>query len=250
MTDIRNSWRSPAAYLYTLNLDEVSLAWEYLRRNSRYRNDWSDAADQTKPSAAVAWGLRYLEDPSRDARSANPPWHPLPHSSVHLKRHEDIDQFAGFEFWRIPGVKSLVHDGTGLQLTARGTAIRRAVIASDLGANQPYAFAVPAAGDIAARCRAVREFVVAYASNGPKSSAPLKRPTRSALTHMRALQALDGTLANASHREIAMAIFGIGATRDHWAADSELRAQIRYLVRRGKALAASGFRARLRADSS
>lgn len=48
-------WQATAAYLYTLALPPAGLAWEYLRRNVRYRDDWqtrrmSDAVGQL-------WGL-------------------------------------------------------------------------------------------------------------------------------------------------------------------------------------------------
>ena len=33
-------WQATAAYLYTLALPPAALAWEYLRRNARYRDDW------------------------------------------------------------------------------------------------------------------------------------------------------------------------------------------------------------------
>ena len=44
----QSSWRTPAAYLYTLGLDEVSLAWEYLRRNPSYQATWFKAATRSK----------------------------------------------------------------------------------------------------------------------------------------------------------------------------------------------------------
>lgn len=33
-------WMANAAYLYILVLDRPSVAWEHLRRNPDYRNDW------------------------------------------------------------------------------------------------------------------------------------------------------------------------------------------------------------------
>jgi hypothetical protein len=68
-----------------------------------------------------------------------------------------------------------------------------------------------------------------------------RRPARLALTHVRALQALDVTLAGASHRDIGEAIFGSEAMTIRWHADSELRAQMRHLIRRGRALMNGGY---------
>src|SRR3546814_15729907 len=68
------------------------------------------------------------------------------------------------------------------------------------------------------------------------SSDLLARPTRGAVTHLRALQALDGALAGASHREIATVLFVEAEVAARWSPDSELRAQVRSLVQRGRAL--------------
>ena len=66
----------------------------------------------------------------------------------------------------------------------------------------------------------------------------------------RVLQALDGARVGASQRDIASAIFGAGAVNASWTPDSELRAQTRYLLKRGEALARGGYRTLLNADTS
>lgn len=71
---------------------------------------------------------------------------------------------------------------------------------------------------------------------GPLQACVRKRPGRIALMHMRVLQALDGVDAGASHREIASAIFGADIVAARWHADSELRARVRHLIRRGREL--------------
>ena len=247
-----SSWRACAAYLYVLKLDAVSLAWEYLRRNLTYQAQWMKAADGSDGTAAIRWGLQHLEDPRRDGRVAEPIWQPTPSSSVWLTRLGEGDASTEFQFWQIPGEKSLIHDGVRLQLTARRqSAIRRAMLASDLGADQPYAFCLPVTDDIAARCRAVNEFATIYHPQvTQKPAPPPARPTRSSLTHMRMLQAVDGSHAGASQRDIAIAIFGDVTVKDQWTSDSELRARTRYWLRRGTALADGGYRTLLSTDSS
>ena len=64
---------------------------------------------------------------------------------------------------------------------------------------------------------------------------------RAALLHLRALQALDGAQAGASHRDIAAAVFGADAVHTRWTADSELRAQVRHLLSRAKGLKRGGY---------
>jgi hypothetical protein len=248
----RSSWSASAAYLYVLGLDNVSLAWEYLRRNISYQANWRDLAARSDSSSAVRWGLRYLEDPRRDARAAEPLWRPLPPSSVHLTRHTDAAAAVGFHFWGIPGQKSLVHDGFGIQLTARNPPrVKRAVLASDLGTDEPYGFLIPAGNRTEDSCRAVNEFAAPYPTpeNAKLKDLP-ERPTRSALTHMRTLQAIDGARSGAAQREIARAIFGSDAVDAQWSPDSELRAQIRYFLRRGTAFTDGAYRTLLDTDSS
>jgi hypothetical protein len=47
-------WYPTAAYLYVLHLDDLALAWEYLRRNPEYRRDWRDR--QRRPERRNAGG--------------------------------------------------------------------------------------------------------------------------------------------------------------------------------------------------
>ncbi|WP_428393455.1 transcriptional regulator domain-containing protein [Lichenicoccus sp.] len=55
-----------AAYLYTLSLDASGLAWEYLRRNRNYEQDWQRHGRARGPDEvartnryAEPWGLRF-----------------------------------------------------------------------------------------------------------------------------------------------------------------------------------------------
>jgi hypothetical protein len=56
------------------------------------------------------------------------------------------------------------------------------------------------------------------------------------MLHMRTLQALDGTLAGTSQRGVAEVLFGITTVAERWYEDSDLRAQVRRLIRRGQTL--------------
>lgn len=64
---------------------------------------------------------------------------------------------------------------------------------------------------------------------------PHARPvSRAGLLHLRALQVLDAMQAGASHRDIAIALFGLEAVRGEWHADGLLRAQVRHLSARAE----------------
>jgi len=58
-------WRSESAYEYVEALDAAGLAWEFLRRNSEYREDFLRASTDTQlnpfSTAAFArkWGLPF-----------------------------------------------------------------------------------------------------------------------------------------------------------------------------------------------
>jgi hypothetical protein len=75
----RLSWIPSAAYLYTLWLDRVLLAWEYLRRKPDYRREFCCEAALRQQRSPVCWGLKEWEDPDQDSRAVDPLWqHPPP----------------------------------------------------------------------------------------------------------------------------------------------------------------------------
>ena len=225
-------WYATAAYLYVLHLDELALAWCYLRRNPDYRRDW--LRHRHDAQTAQRWGLRMLESPNLDARDAHPAWLPG-HASVG-QLHPDADpswNATVFAFWRIPGHKQLLHDGKGLALIARspGHCLRFA-LASGLEDGMAMVQAHRGAAAIPA-CRAGQ-------SESMASAKP--RPSPAALLELHTLQALDATLAGASLREVAEGVFGPEAVAAGWHADGDLRARVRRLVRRGDALMCGGYR--------
>jgi hypothetical protein len=238
------AWRASAAYLYVLGLDGASLAWEYLRRNPDYQRDWS-LYSHDRDCVAKRWQLASLEDPGMDARVVQPLWRPETDLSVRLTADagDDTGEAARFSLWAIAGRKALVHDGRRLVLLVfMGGRILRIAIASNVRDGEAFAYLVPAG------VRAQARWNAATASRSllegrriPKTSAVQTRPDRVSLAHMRSLQALDGTLAEASQREIASAIFGRSHVDDNWHADGELRAQTRHLIRRGQALMRGGY---------
>ncbi|MGK0129852.1 DUF2285 domain-containing protein [Pseudomonas aeruginosa] len=236
-------WYPTGAYLYVLHLDDLALAWEYLRRNPEYRRDWRDR--QRRPEAAQRWGLRLLEDPRLDARDAHPAWFPDPPELIHL--YPDVDPMpdsVAFDFWRIPGSKGLVHDGRRLLLTTRwpGCCLRLTV-APGLEQGMAYVHAVRACSRPCARyCALVAELDKrAVADDAAPLAAARCRPSPAALLELHTLQALDATLAGASLREVAAGLFGPAAVADGWHADGGLRSKVRRLVQRGRKLMHGGY---------
>ncbi|HDR9224231.1 TPA: DUF2285 domain-containing protein [Burkholderia vietnamiensis] len=239
-----DAWYPTAAYLYVLHLDGPALAWEYLRRHPDYRRDWLHRRRQ--PEAAQAWGLRLLEDPALDARDAHPVWF-LDHDAM-LQLYPDADpppDAAVFEFWHIPGNKSLTHDGKRLVLVSRwpGCCVRLA-LAPGLADGMAYLYAVRACAAPCASYRMVTAELdkLAAADGTTPAAAARSRPAPSALLELHTLQALDATLAGASLREIAIGLFGDEAVAVGWYADGGLRSRVRRLTRRGQSLMRGGYR--------
>ena len=236
-------WHPSAAYLYVLHLDGPALAWEYLRRNPEYRRAWQQHRHRPEHEAH-RWGLRLLEDPMRDARDAHPDWFPDPSSVVQVCPDADpTDDALPFHLWHFPGRKHLTHDGKRLVLTTRlvGRMLRMA-ISPALADGMAYAYAVRAGCQLRERWRAVEtELAMLDTDCAHHSATTSDRPGRTSMLHMHTLQALDGTLAGASQRGVAEVLFGINTVAERWYDDSDLRAQVRRLIRRGQTLMDGGY---------
>lgn len=67
------TWRTVSAYDYINDLDPPDLAWEFLRRNGAYREEYAEAtqAGSLDPKAAAAlarrWGLSFRYGPGSDS---------------------------------------------------------------------------------------------------------------------------------------------------------------------------------------
>lgn len=142
------------------------------------------------------------------------------------------------------GRKSLFHEGAQVSLT---TQINHETLRLSMNAQiedgAPFVFAIPAIADMRQSWLiATRVSELLTSARRHAKRAPRGRPSRQALVHMRSLQALDGESYGASHRDIAMALFGESDVWQRWATNSELRAQVRYLLRRGRHFAKGGYR--------
>lgn len=233
-----------AAYLYVLHLDQPSLAWEYVRRNPEYRRDWLDP--QRRPVAAHRWGLRLLEDPDLDARDADPVW--LADHPGLVQLHPDLDPIpdaAAFDFWRIPGRRSLRHDGRSLRVMASIPGCRVTLaMAPGLEDGDAFVIATRPGAQPGFRSRAICDALdnLASAADAEPCAQTFARPSATALLELQTLQALDASLAGASLREVAAGLFGAAAVAHGWHADASLRSKVRRLVRRGRMLMLEGYR--------
>lgn len=187
-------------------------------------------------------GCDVLEDPERDARDVDPLWDVgtahLPH--VRALRAREAGEGPGFDLWRLPGRKVVVHEGEELTVTAvDGPRTLRFTVAAAVGAGTPYGVVVPVDGRLRVRLPVYQAQLRAIA--GEPAETGFRAATRAGMTHFRGLQALDASLAGARQRDIAAAVFGAEAVRTRWSADSELRAQVRHLLSRAEGLMRGGY---------
>lgn len=245
------SWAPTAAYYYTLHLDEVSLAWEYLRRNARYCADFSRAISNLEGSGRPhRWGLEHWEDPRIDARITDPHWSSS-RSEILLEKDRESESTFEFSIWKIPGRKTVWHCGDQLRLTSRrvNEVLHRVRWKEDLCDGDPCRVSVVPGRGFTVRARIVQMFLRSLDLD-PHDPFPddNERPSLHALTHMQVLQALDAEAAGASQREIAERLFGFLRDFD-WDADSRWRARVRYLLKCGQARTSGGYRRMVAAAS-
>ena len=183
-------------------------------------------------------GCDFLEDPALDARTAQPVWLPDPDPLVTIVPAL-VDEAAPFSLWKLPGRKSLLHDGGRLLLHADlGREAVRAVLSLSLTEGDPSAYAAPAGA------RGQRTLAAAATLNQVftgEASSRSRSVTRGDVVHMRALQALDAERDGASEREIAGLVFGAIDPSESWN-DSAQRASVRYLLGQGRTLRDGGYR--------
>ena len=244
-----DSWACFAAYVYALHLTPSARAWEYLRRNPHYQRDWAHHRRSTSKRIAARWGLATLVDPRFDARQVVPAWTidaPWPVTLVRdeMTRAEPaLDGIGCFSLWGLRGRKSMVGEERGIRLVVDSPALAAQVrLGSGLCDGDQFAYQVPAAANDRAAWAMLTEFRALSAASRVGNAPPPERPGIGDLSHARALQVLDGLAAGASHRTLAQGIFGTVAVTRGWQPDGALRAQIRYLVRKSRALMEGEYR--------
>lgn len=237
-------WQPPAAYLYVLRLTGPSLAWEYLRRNLEYNADWARRHHKHVRNPASHWHLEILENPALDARVARPVWRLGGCQRVRLQAAGDTtDDPQRFSLWTISGPKRLIHDGSHVLLTGFvDSEMLHLALSHDVHDGVPFDYVLSQGTRAVEALQSIETQQRLLAGQAAPAPAASSRPDRLALFHMRALQALDGRDAGASLRDIATRLFGEDMVAKNWHPDSDLRAQVRHMIRRARALAVGGYR--------
>jgi hypothetical protein len=242
-------WQAGAAYFYILHLDRSALAWEYLRRNPEYRRQWRDGELVDLDAVWIRWGCSTAEDPDLDARLIQPTWIHEPPDVVRVTTSEadGAGHDHGFSLWALPGKQRVsVSDRYWACFTSGAGKDVQLRLDRSVEEGKPYAYVIRADHQIHERLKTLSLMIERLTYIGTtKRTVTDESLNRRAQTHARTLQAIDGVQSGASHRNIAAAIFGVAEIAKRWTPDSELRAQVRYLIRRGMKLINGGYRSLL-----
>ena len=222
-------------------------AWEYLRRNPLYHAAYMKF--HTKPGTAEAakWSLARFEDPAFDGRVADVFWQRQACRQV-LPLTASPQRVVGEgHYFSLDGLRCRVNiyrdgDATHILFSESGRSLQLEISgASDLKNSVLFTSALPAPKLRAARLLAVRRLsdLMTHRCLRPSLYPPERRSAR--LT--RVLQALDGSLAGTSHRDIGIALFGEARIdRDWHHPHNYLRDHVRRAIAYGRNLMEGGYR--------
>jgi hypothetical protein len=246
-------WRSPTAYKKMQNAEAADFAWEYLRRNSDYRQDYRDqqnigsiaAAD---PTFRQRWGFLFAADPDQAFDAQTIFWAPevLPavlrvgsgRAAAYWRPYDvDVRELSGADLRRASdGWHAVLRLGGGThRLWLQRLPTQRAPIILELPLGTDFDLQSRAAYRL---WSAIRKRTLA----GSHSSLPLQRRQRLTL----AIRALDGRIEGNNYRTIAGGLFGANRIPERSWKTHDLRNRTIRLVQMGLSLMRGGYRALLR----
>jgi hypothetical protein len=262
----QTDWTDRQQYGWLTTLPLRSFSWEVVRRVPAYGAAWerqrsAQTMEEVKRGVHIltvpqesfgsAWGLLGpLEDPRLDARAATVFWDPkacpavLPALALPDEGGDCVDLLPANHAYRVAvydqpyeGRQQILFADQGrfLQLDVRGTPI--------LQAGRLLPDLLSSAENITARADAARQLadLVKHRALRPQLHPPAKQGLRLSIV----LQALDGELAGASHRDIAIALFGAEKARAGWRSRS-MRDKVANAIKYGVFLMNGGYRKYLR----
>ena len=186
--------------------------WEYLRRNPLYHAAYRKFHTNPATAEAAKWSLVRFEDPAFDSRVADVFWqrqacrHVLPLTASPRRADGEGHYFS------LDGLRCRVNiyrdgDATHILFAESGRALQLEISGDvDFGNCALFTPVLPPPKLRVARLLAVRRLsdLMKHRSLRPVLYPPERRSARL----MRVLQALDGSLAGTSHRDIGIALLG------------------------------------------
>lgn len=213
-------------------LRRTDFAWEFLRRNERYRRA-AEADASGREVSPGRWGLQFFADPSEADSRTSVFWRPEA-APNHVIRLRPSDCGAGFRLEDVVEILAQRREPGGVHLKLSG-----GLQAFIEGGEQHGSLAVivPLSGTFSAALKGVAELERVIRGGAPCDDLTAQQQRRL----QRALRALDGAQNRATYRQIATEIFGQEAVdRYDWRTSSVRDAAIR-LVRTGRGLSNGGY---------
>ena len=245
-------WRSPTAYKKMQNAEAADFAWEYLRRNSDYQEDYRNrqnigsnaAAD---PAFRQRWGFLFAADPDQAFDAQTIFWAPevLPtvlrvgwRAAEYSRPYDaDVGELSSADLRR-------ASDGWHAVLRLAG-GTHRLWLQRLPARSARIVLELPLDTDFDLQSRAAYRLWSAVGRRtlaGPHSSLPFQRRQRLTL----AIRALDGHIEGNSYRTIAEGLFGAGQVPERSWKTHDVRNRTIRLVQTGLSLMRGGYRALLR----
>jgi hypothetical protein len=236
-------WRDSDSYLWVTALPRPALAWEFVRRSPAYREAYQSSEFSQRGSP---WPMVRLENPRLDALHAVPAWTGSVCDEVLPLRTGARPQDAiraAINVDRLRCRMTMLEDAAGtthVLFAERGRQLHLAVEADPVAG---LALMTPALAPMpltVKRTLALRR-LSDLAEHGELRQHLYPAESR-APRFARILQALDGALAGARHRDIAVSLFGERRVTQDWASpDNHLRDHVRRAVAQGRTMMAEGF---------
>jgi len=254
----QTDWRNPASYSYTRSLTRDAWAWEFLRRNPKYRAAWDEITRGGRPlstaekAATGQFEVLSFEDPKRTALETHVLWTPRVSSFVLPLRVErersssDLERVDLSTLSRRAVVKQ--RDGAvhHLLFNNGGRRLQLAVEADCLRGCAALLTNARLDGLALKRRISLLQRLSDFLATGHLAERlypPGSRNRRFAIL----LRALDGWLAENSQRVIGESVFeGADIDRDWRDCECPLRDRLRLILRRARWLMDGGYVSLLR----
>jgi hypothetical protein len=251
-------WRDAAAYAPLLEADRSLFAWEWLRRDGRYRAAAEAAlsqrgAERRHDSAAAAFGLVGFEDPHLRVPDARPLWRAEIHP--HVLGAERCARGMGedaFPFGRL-SQRAVLIPGQASEHLLLSDGLRAVRLDGSRGAftggAAPLRYCLEGLASLEPPLLTLRR-LLALCRTGRFSRTLHPRELR-ARRWILMLRAWDAIAAGACQREIAGELLSRTVNAPRWRTrESSIRSQAQRLVQSARAFASGGYRELLGQNSA